>query len=334
MDHQQQQQELEQQYPQEHMVLYEHELRWAHQIKEAIAANESLRPISDFEVVQFAICTCADPFGPDPERTTNLAEILERVYRLQCFQDQYKLDTKDNPFTVEEGCQLLRAYLKQQQPGHLVTVDYLPTQDHYMIVWDRAAFHPSKVVSESDWKIYQGATYSIFLALGSHFRAIRSGVEVILECDGMGRKNYDGAFEERRVNELFNYYPFINKDFHFLNTPTVAVMMYQVVKPFLSKDFKQAVKLDAILDGFEGQRINTLYNVPTFEYAQDRLLCRMEKYLRERLHHQRTYQLSAIPEPDNTRAHVHGLQRADSGLLADESDDDGSQSDMSLDADF
>ena len=303
MDHQaaplppqQQPQQPQEQYSSRDMVLYDHEIRWAYQIKEGIAANQLLKPISDMEVAQFAICTCADPFAGVDAAGTTLEEVLDRVYKLQCFREQYGFDHQY--LGVEEGCQLLGAYLQQQQPGHLVTIDYLPSQGHYMIVWDRAAFHPSRVRQETDWKLYQGATYAIFLILNSHLRATRSGVEVILECDGMGVKNYDSAFEERRVNELFSYYPFVNKEFHFLNTPTVAILLYQVVKPFLNKQFQKTVKLDAKLEGYEGQRIDTLYNVPTFEYAQHRLLQRLEGYLRERLYHQKHYRLPPLPSPN------------------------------------
>lgn len=301
MDHQEPlppPQQEPQQYSTRDMVLYDHEIRWAYEIKEAIEANETLKPICDMEVAQFAICTCADPFGVDPAQTgTSLEEVLDRVYKLQCFREHYGFENRT--FTVEDGCRLLGSYLQQQQPGHLVTIDYLPSQGNYMIVWDRAAFHPSRVKQEADWKIYQGATYSIFLVLSSNLRATRSGVEVILECDGMGVKNYDSAFEERRVNELFSYYPFVNKEFHFLNTPTVAILLYQMVKPFLNKQFHKTVKLDAKLEGYEGQRIDTLYNVPTFEYAQNRLLQRLEEYLRERFHHQKNYRLPPLPSPNN-----------------------------------
>ena len=333
-------QQLQEEFPDVNMALFEHELRWAHKIKEAIAANDTLRPICDLEVAQFAICTVADPFGINPAQTTttSLKEVLERVYRLQCFRDYYKLDhDQDHPLTVEDRCQLLRAYVKQQQPGHLVTIDYLPSKGHYMIVWDRAAFHPARVAQEADWRIYQGATYTIFMVLNSNLRAVRSGVEVILECDGMSVHNYDSAFEERRVNELFNYYPFINKEFHFLNTPTVAIFLYQVVKPFLNKDFQRTVKLDAKLEGFEGHRIDTLYNVPTFENAQDRLLQRLEGYLRERLHHQRTYQLPPKPNGanDNTTMPIPGiLGHADGEVEDDELDDERSESDMSMVGDY
>ena len=111
----------------------------------------------------------------------------------------------------------------------------------------------------------------------------------------MSFMNYDTQFEERRVNELFNYYPFKNKEFCFLNTPTVAIMLYKIVKPFLSREFDRAVQLDGKIEGFEG-RVDSLYNVPTFDYAQDRLLERLEEYLKERLDNQMNYTLPPAPD--------------------------------------
>lgn len=328
------QQQQEQQNSSRDMVLYDHEIRWAHQIKEAIAGNDSIRPICDMEVAQFAICTCADPFGVDPAQTgVSLEEVLDRVYKLQCFRESYGFD---RAFSVEDGHRYLRAYVQHQQPGHLLTIDYLPTEGHYMIVWDRAAFHPSRVRSEDDWKIYQGATYSIFMILTSHLRATRSGVEVILECDGMGLQNYDSSFEERRVSELFSYYPFVNKEFHFLNSPTAAVLLYQVVKPFLNKEFRKTVKLDAKLEGYEGQRIDTLYNVPTFEYAQTRLLQRLEGYLRQRLYHQKNYRLPPLPPPNDELAlnNLDDMNDTQHSNMMDENDGDEEFDDASMAGDY
>jgi len=321
-------------YAKNYMVMLPQEIMWAHEIKDAIAQNEELHPLSDLEIAQFAIVTSASPYGGDPFREqASLVEVMERISKLQHFREQYKLDQHNNPITVEQGLELLHLYIRQQQPGHLVTIDYLPTQEHYMLVWDRAAFQPSRVIKESDWKVYQGATYVIFLILNSHIRAIRTGVEVVLECDGMSAQNYDTAFETRRVNELFNYYPFITKEFHFLNTPTAAILLYQVCKPFLKKSFHQQVKLDARLEGYEGQRIDSLYNIPSFENAQDRLLQRLEGYLRERIFHQQTFKLPPKPSQRfndtlNMLLEVPGILDAPDIMLAEEADD--SESIMSI----
>lgn len=274
---------------QDSMALLEHEIQWAHTIKNAIAEAEHLLPISDFEVAQWAIVTIDEQ---------NLDQVLERVYKLQYFREMYNFDNitaeasspRDLLRVWREGGELLKGYIQRQQQGHLLTIDFMPSQGHYLIVWDRAAFDPSRVQSDYDWRIYQGCTYCIFLILNSNIRAIREGVAVLLECDGMSFRNYDSQFEERRVNELFNYYPFKNKEFCFLNTPTVAIMLYKVVKPFLSKVFDQAVQLDGKIEGFDG-RIDTLYNVPNFQFAQTRLLERLQEYLKERLENQMNFEL-------------------------------------------
>ena len=86
--------------------------------------------------------------------------------------------------------------------------------------------------------------------------------------------------------------------------------------------------MDAKLEGYEGQRIDALYNIPTFEYAQSRLLERLEGYLRERLYHEKNYRLPPLPSPsddlllDNLNA-VLGSQH-DSMMDEDEDFEDSS----------
>ncbi|CAB9512478.1 expressed unknown protein [Seminavis robusta] len=277
------------------MVLEENELRWAYDIKEAIDDSTHLAPVSDLECVQWAIATVDQQ---------NLDEVLDKVHKLQCFREQYSFEnvragSSPNAIDrcVKEGVELLSGYVRDQQPGHLVTIDHMASQGHYLIVWDRAKFSPSKVRSEADWRIYQGCTYNIFMILNSNVRAIREGIAVILECEGMGYLNYDNQFEERRVTELFNYYPFKTQEFFFLHTPTVAIFLWKAVNRFLTDKFKKSVKLDATVDGLDGKRIDSLFNMPTFEDAQDRLLIRLEEYLRERLEHQVHYKMPPKPPP-------------------------------------
>lgn len=277
----------------EKLTLRDEELTWAHTIKTAVHEAEHLKAVSDFEIAQWALVTM--------ERQ-EMDEVLERIYKLQYFREMYGFENVTADSSAEtltkvwkEGVKLMREYVKQMEPGHLLTIDFMPSQGHYLIVWDRAAFDPSRVQSEYDWKVYQGCTYCLLQILTSNLQAIREGVAVILECHGMGLSNYNSQFEERRVSELFNYFPFKNKEFCFLNTPTVAIMLYKVVKPFFSLEFHNAVQLDGKIDGFEG-RIDTLYNVPNFEYAQDRLLERLQTYLKERLENQRTFTFPLPPE--------------------------------------
>jgi CRAL/TRIO domain len=279
------------------MALNDDELRWARQIKDAIHDTPHLRPISDMECAQWAIVTVGQQ---------NLDEVLERVYRLQCFREQYNIGnitSSTSPLTLEgileEGVALIRTYIKEQQPGHLLTIDHMASQGHYLIVWDRAAFRPAKVMCEDDWRVYQGCTYFIFLILSSNVRAIREGIALILECEGMGYQNYDSHFEERRTVELFGYYPFKTQEAFFLHTPTVAIFLYKAVKPFVSAEFNSSVKLDANVEGLGGSRINTLFNSPTFDEAQDRLLIRLRQYLEQRLRHQLNYKLPSASEDQN-----------------------------------
>ena len=308
------------------MQLYPHELRWAHRIKEALAKATHIREISDMEIAQYALISSQQqqaqddaqqqdndaPNGllemPLEQQNACLQEIVDKAYKLQCFRELYHIEAitasdSSSTFILEKqqrmlqlGMELIAAYVKEQQPGHLLSIDYMSASGHYLIVWDRAAFFPLRVKSEPDWRIYQGCTYHLFLIMNSHFQAMRQGVSILLECDGMQWRNYDSQFEERRVVELFNYYPFRNREFCFLHAPTVAILLYKICKPFLSQEFHQKVVLDGKIDGWEasGQRIDGLYKMPTLEESQDRLLARLSTYLQERLHFESTYSLPPL----------------------------------------
>lgn len=151
-------------------VLDDMELQRAYEIKAGIEEAENIRNLSDFEYVHLAIAC------PPQE---DLDKILERVYLLQCFRDEYHLSD-----TVEDGMDLIREFLEQQK-GFMLSLDFSPSQGSYIMVSDFAKFNPSAVQTPHDWKIRVAGLYYMFQCCCSRIRAIREGVVLISECEGM-----------------------------------------------------------------------------------------------------------------------------------------------------
>ena len=141
-----------------------------------------------------------------------------------------------------------------------------------------------------------GGSYYMQQLMNSNLRATREGVAIIGECDGMGLRNYNAHVEERYMNEFLNYFPTKHKESLWLNTPTVANLLYAVIKPLMTKEQKTNFHLGCRLEGYDEGRLDQLFNVPTPEAAQESAILRMEGYLKERYDNVATYRLPPLPE--------------------------------------
>lgn len=135
------------------------------------------------------------------------------------------------------------------------------------------------------------------LLMSSNLRAIREGIAMIAECEGMGFRNYDPKIDQRFMGDLFCYFPFKHKESLWLNTPTVANIAYAALKPFLSTPDKKAnFHLGCKLEGYEEGRIDQLFLMPTPEEAQESAVRRMEGYLKERCYNLKNYRLPKLED--------------------------------------
>lgn len=256
------------------MYLRDEEKNLALRVKEAVESNEQLRPISDFECAHLAL-SCG-------ERT--MEQIMDVAYKLQCFREMYRLHD-----TVEDGVATTRQ-LMEMQPGLVLDVSYLPHEECYTVSCDMAALCPQRVKTEADWRIFQGGFYYWIRATATNITTIRNGLSIVTECEGMGFHNLDIALQERTVHELWSYYPARHKESIWLNTPPAANMLYGVLKRILRKELMESWKIGGSIEGYEG-RLDRLFLMPNAEIAGQALLRRLESYLTERYHNERTFRL-------------------------------------------
>ncbi|CAB9526716.1 expressed unknown protein [Seminavis robusta] len=246
-------------------------------IKAAIESAPFIQNRPDLEYAHLALC-CSPNMSQEA--------LLETAHKLQCFREQYGIQE-----TVEDGVRSLRE-LMMQQPGHILDISYVPSEQTYHCVSDFAKLDPSKVQSEKDYRVYQSAFYYIMRATSTSPESMRKGLIISASCEGMTLRSVNVQFQERCVAELWNYYPALYKEITWYNTPTAANMMYSMIRKFMTKEFRDNWKVGAIGD-YEG-RLDSLFAIPTLEDAQEQVLQRVESYLQERYHNEQHFRLEQI----------------------------------------
>ena len=96
-----------------------HERVWALEIKQAVEAEEELRPLSDMDYVQYAII-CKG----------NLGNAMRRIRNIQAFKDTYQVDN-----SVEQAMAMLEAFMTQQA-GLILHLDIDPVSLEGLHVMD------------------------------------------------------------------------------------------------------------------------------------------------------------------------------------------------------
>ena len=101
------------------IYITDEERQRALEVKKAVESCEHLKPLPDLEYVNLALtCNCS------------MEGILEIAYKLQCFREMYNL--KD---TVEDGIKTFTS-LTELQPGFLLDISYLPSEECYTGICD------------------------------------------------------------------------------------------------------------------------------------------------------------------------------------------------------
>ncbi|CAB9511012.1 expressed unknown protein [Seminavis robusta] len=266
------------------------ELVWANRIKEELWKSTRIKDgsISDWECVELALTSI--------ERSQDLQVAEDQAWKLQCFREHYnfEVDMKE-----AEAMQLLRDIILQM-PGSILGLDYLRDSGHYLFVYDFAKFFPDRIQTERDWRSLMGGFYVLHQIMNSNLSSIRQGASFIFECEGAGFHNMDPAVEQRWLMEFGSFYPLKKHEIQWIHAPSVAVMMYSMVKRFVPAADHQVNKMCGDLEGFEGGRIDQLYNQPTLEVAQEHLIQRLPQCLRERMINQQNF---LLPVP-TTRPHA------------------------------
>ncbi len=249
------------------------------QIKAAVEADSRLHSLTDFEYVQYAL-TCANE---------DLAQICERVYLMQAFKEEYQI--------VDEAVQGIHIFyeLLQLLPGYMLAIEYLPSTRNYIKITDMAAIDPSRVKTHEQFRVFLGGLFYTFRCLNPTFEAMRTGISSMLECQGASLEQFNYAFVEKAAVELLHAYPKNVKEVFFLNSSTVANLVYACIKRFLPQRIQKVFKLGHKTDGMhEGDRLDSLYLTPTPEHAQERMVRQVLNLLALRYQNQQDFSLDKV----------------------------------------
>ena len=265
-------------------MLSEEERNRALDIKQAVEDCHYVTNISDFECAKLAICCCSSSPNND-NNNKSMDQILDIVHKLECFRNQYRLDD-----TLEDAMTTLEQF-HYYQPGLLLDVSYIPSEQCYTSSSDMAKMNFTNLQTEDQWRAFQGGCYYWITSMESDFTSIRNGIIVLNECEGMSMLNFNIRAQERAINELWSYYPAKHQESVWLNAPVAATMFYGFVKSIINNELLQSWKLDGPLDGYDG-RLDTLFLMPTLELSQQALLHRMEGFLRQRYDNIQSFSLT------------------------------------------
>lgn len=258
------------------------ETRWALNIKYIVLEDaEDVRNVSDFEIIHHAMVARDDMDGA-----------LERLRGLQVFREEYSISD-----TVEEGMELLRAFMIQQQ-GFLLTVDVIPGHANFVFVYDNAKIRPTALNTPEDWRTYLGGLYYLFQCMHSNVEACRQGVVHVGECEGMGSENFSRHQLERTFSDLAGSYPFRHKEISWIRTPLAANLMHSFLKRLMRRDNTYTFHIGCTLEGLE-ERLDGIFHVPSRHVAEQHLQQRLHEYLRTRYFFQKHFRLPRIPDSDS-----------------------------------
>lgn len=271
------------------MLLYPHEIDKAQQIKKAVKRqseigddsdiHSGLKPLSDYEYVQYAICTEGE----------TIDQIVQRVTMMQAFREEYNIND-----TVEEFADLLEQ-VQDIQPGWLLTVDYLPDTQNFCYALAWSCLFPGRYKTHKHFRIHFGSMYYIHQVLFSNFCAIRQGYVAIGECTDCTLVNCDFGFFDKFNQEIFRWYPSHAKEMVLMNSPGCVNIVMALCQKFLTPNTKNSISFGVQIQGMEGQRIDPLYQSPTPEIARQNMMTRVKSFLSERYKHERQFTLPPQP---------------------------------------
>jgi hypothetical protein len=263
--------------PSKAMFLSAGETRRALAIKQAAAAREHLKPLTDFEYAQFALATMDEP----------LEAVLQRIEMLQAFREEYHvLDT------AEEGIRLINQ-MTLDHPGFLLAIEYIPTSGNYHSILDLEGFNPSRIKTPDQFRRFVVALYYQFQSKHSEFWSARAGTSIIAECMGVTTDQFDDVPLSRIFHELYQWYPQKQKNIFILNSNSAVNLSISLWRRHMTPTLTSSIQLGCQIPGLESRKIDILYKIPTPAIARQTLLEDTKKLLETRYHHERKFQFPA-----------------------------------------
>jgi len=263
------------------MALTAEERTWALSLKEAFQNHEDILAcaITDMEIATYAIIDQG-----------NLERSCERAICMQAFKMQYNIND-----TTEEGLYIFRR-LHEFCPGLLLSIESCPNEDgcgSHALVMDLARYYPLRFLNDPrDFRYNIGAIYYMKLCTQPDFQSIRDGYRHLCECDGVTWENASFKVESRNIDQLLAHMPYRRRLVKCLRVPSVLLVLYSLMKPFLPKE-----EYDAFLFGTEDlqtefpERIDQFYLQPNMDQAHKNMIQRCRALLTRRYYHQRAFRL-------------------------------------------
>ena len=226
------------------MELSNEEREWAVAIKEAmIKEDEALaKTISDFEYVHHAIIAKGKP-----------DKAIKRIQRLDKFRKEHDIPIDANKCSADEAMTMIQAF-EAKSPGMFLSFGKDSAGSHgYLSTWDYASFLPANYQEATDWKNCFAAFYYVFDAMHPDFDAIRSGIIMLADAEGLGWRNFSLEMEKQAAHLYQDAYPIRIQNITMLHSPTVFKAIYALCKPFLKKKVKDVIHLNGKLEEIRDQ---------------------------------------------------------------------------------
>ena len=250
--------------------LSDEERHWALEIKAAVEESPDLENLSDLQYVQFAISGGGG----------NLERSLELLRGLQAFREEYRIHD-----TLEEGMAMITDFT-QKNPDGLLSVAYDEEKENYGLIYDRTRLF--NLLAKDDWRPHLGAVFYLFNCFCPDPHSMRQGIFLIAECEGMQSSGNIVSITQKMWYHLLAHYPFKVGSAKFFHTNLVANVSYAMIKPFMSRSITEKIEMGCQF----GVNLSSLYLLPTREIALQKLLHRVEDFLRRRYENQATFRLS------------------------------------------
>ncbi|KAL3917312.1 MAG: hypothetical protein SGILL_004775 [Bacillariaceae sp.] len=213
-------------------ALTELELTRAKEIKEAIFKDDAeiAKEFSDLEYAQLAIVTKG-----------KLDRAMTMLRRWSKFKQDHGISKEDGGSardSAQKSMEVIQNFEKESKGFLLSCGGVDPTTGRSVSVWNYAAFNPRAYRNAEDWKNCFAAFYYLCEAAAPDIATIRSGMEIICECDDMGWRNFSLDMEKHGAALFQDCYPLRTKEMTMLNAPLIVRAMYALCKPFLKQHTK------------------------------------------------------------------------------------------------
>ena len=241
------------------MLLSEEEQRWAKELKAACVASKDLNKICDMEIAQQALT-----------HQGNVLNALLSIRALQEFRTSH--DINDTP---KQGIQALQALMEQQE-GVFLDLDTNPQTQEPVLVMDLQAFQPHKALqvvpgrtADHNWKVLARGIYYLHKATQSSLAAVRHGLFLVVDCDGVGWENFSSEVDNRLHAELLQHLPMNWKKVMAYSTALVANVWYGLTKRLFSSQFCSKLEKGMSIGRYRSKSTSktSLGNVPTTRFG-------------------------------------------------------------------